>query len=192
MASASPPRYRLAGSLAMVNALLTIPWVIMTFFLQDRDLLVMKILNALLMTASTGIFVYTSLTLRKLLNTGHSFTDADRYLLLMIKAGVVLTFISLLETALPAFASAAGTLALFLIVPLGIVQILFGLKLQNLPSELGGLRRPYCYLNIFTGFCFASILLMPVGIITGAITDIMLGTIFFQESKTGRLINTEA
>ncbi|MBT0664892.1 hypothetical protein KI809_11325 [Geobacter pelophilus] len=192
MTPAHHTHYRLAGILAMVNALLTIPWFIMTFFLADKTGIWPKVAEAVMQTSSTMIFVFTSLVLMKLLNRVHAFHATDRYIMILIKANIVLTAISLIGVVVPSIGSSAGTLALILIAPLGVVQLLFGRKLLQLPSDLGGLHRPYCYLNIITGISMAAVILLPLGILTGAIADIMLGTIFFQAAGSGKLVDTEA
>jgi len=45
---------------------------------------------------------------------------------------------------------------------------------------------------MITGFSLAAIILLPLGILTGSIADIMLGTIFFQAAASGTLIDTKA
>lgn len=176
----------------MVNALLTIPWFIVTFLLSERELLWLKVVEGSLQATSTFIFIYTSLTLKRMLNVVHGFHEVDRYILWLIKWNFILMVLSLAGLMSPTFASSTGILALILIIPFGIFQLLMGMKLQQLPSDLGGLLRPYCYLNMVTGFSLAAVILLPLGILTGAIADIMLGTIFFQAASTGRLIDTEA
>jgi hypothetical protein len=184
-------RYRVAGTLAMINAILTIPWFIMTFLLTDKIGIWPKVAETFMQATSAFIFVFTSLTLKKQLNMVHGFQGVDRYILLLVKANIVLTAVSLIGVALPSIASSAGVIAIILIIPLGVIQLIFGYKLQQLPSDLGGLLRPFCYLNMITGFSLAAIILLPMGILTGAIGDIMLGTIFFQAAATGRLVDTE-
>jgi hypothetical protein len=188
----NPGRLRLAGCLAMLNALLTIPWFIMTFVIAGKEGLLPKLADAVMQVSSTFIFVYTTVMLRTLLNRRYAFHLTDRFIDWLVKANIVLTAVSLIGIISPDVASSAGTFALILIVPLGVIQILFGLKLQQLPSDLEGLLRPYCYLTMATGLCLASIVMLPVGIITGAISDIMLGTIFFQTITMGRTIDTQA
>jgi hypothetical protein len=192
MTSTEQSRYRAAGTLAMINALLTIPWFIMTFFLAGKEGVWHKIAEAFMQCSSTGIFVFTSLTLKKYLNQIKEFHDTDRFILLLVKANIVLTAVSLAGLSVPSIAESVGTLALVLIIPLGVIQLMFGYKLQQLQSDLGGLHRPYCYLNMVTGFSLAAVILLPLGIFTGAIADIMLGTIFFQAAATGTLVDTEA
>jgi hypothetical protein len=58
--------------------------------------------------------------------------------------------------------------------------MMFGIWLLQLPASLGSLHRPYCYINVITGFAFASVVLLPLGMVTNCIADIMLGTIFMQ------------
>jgi hypothetical protein len=176
--------YRVAGWLAMANAFLTIPWLIMTFFLTAKEGLWSRLADAGMQLLSAAIFIYTVFTLRTLLNRNYSFHDTDRLIEWMIKANVVLTGISLIGIVSPTIASSAGTLAIILIIPLGVLQLFFGLRLQQLPSDNAPLFRPYSYLNIVTGFCLATIIMIPLGVVVGAIADIMLGTILLQAAST--------
>lgn len=176
--------YRIAGWLAMTNAFLTIPWLIMTFFLAAKEGVWPRLTDAVMQLASAAIFIYTAVSLKTLLNRTYSFHDTDRFIDWMIKANVVLTAISLAGIIYPAVASSAGTLALILIVPLGVLQLFFGLRLQLLSPENTPLFRPYSYLNIATGFCLATIIMIPLGVIVGAIADIMLGTILLQAATS--------
>jgi hypothetical protein len=66
---------------------------------------------------------------------------------------------------------------------LGIVQAQFGFRLRRLPDNLGGLLKPFCYANMATGILLASVILMPLSIIISALSDLMLGTIFFNMSR---------
>jgi hypothetical protein len=176
--------FRVAGWLAMANAFLTIPWFIMTFFLASKEGLWPRLADVCMQLVSAFIFIYTVITLRTLLNRNHSFHDTDRLIEWMVKANVVITAVSLIGLASPAVASSAGTLAAILIIPLGVLQLFFGLKLQQLPSDNAPLVRPYSYLNIATGFCLATIVMIPLGVVVGAIADIMLGTILLQAASS--------
>jgi hypothetical protein len=50
-------------------------------------------------------------------------------------------------------------------------------------GNLGGLLKPFCYLNMATGVCVASLMLILVGVVLSAISDLMLATIFFNIAK---------
>jgi len=66
------------------------------------------------------------------------------------------------------------------------VQLQFGYKLLKLPDDLGGMLKPFCYANMATGIFLSSIVLLPLGILASAISDLMLGTIFLSVSKSAR------
>lgn len=176
--------YRIAGWMAMVNAFLTIPWIIMTFFIAEKAGLWPRLADAAMQLASAAIFIYTIITLRTLLHRSYSFHDTDRLIEWMIKANLVVTTVSLIGNISTSVASAAGTVAVILIVPLGVLQLFFGLKLQQLQTESSLLFRPYSYLNIATGFCLATIIMIPLAIVVGAIADIMLATILLQAGSS--------
>lgn len=177
-------RYQFAGWLAMVNAFLTIPWIIMTIFLTEKAGLWPRLADAAMQLASAAIFIYTIITLRSILHRNYSFHDTDRLIEWMVKANLLVTTVSLIGNVSTSFASAAGTVAVILIVPLGVIQLFFGLKLQQLQTESSPLFRPYSYLNIATGFCLATIIMIPLAIVVGAIADIMLATILLQAGSS--------
>ena len=176
----------------MLNALLTIPWFIMTFLLSERTGLWSRLTDASMLLVSTGICIFTLLTFRALLNWRYAFHATDRFIEWQIKVNVVATAVSILGMVVPSIAESAGMVGIVLVILLGVIQLVFGLRLQQLSADLNGLRRPYSYLNIITGFCLATIVLVPLGMLTSAISDIMLGTIFFQASTTTPTVDTEA
>jgi hypothetical protein len=65
----------------------------------------------------------------------------------------------------------------------GILSILFAKRLLRLPYSLYGLLKPYCYVTLISGACFITVILIPVGIVTGAVTDFILGIIFFRAAE---------
>jgi hypothetical protein len=174
----STRRLIFAGWLAMTSALVTIPWLILSFFLDKTELWV-KVAEGTLLVGSTALFVYTFLTLRVLLHR-YAFSATDRPIALLIQTNIVTTTVSLLALAVPSIADGAGVVGIGLVVAIGVFHALFGLRLLHLTDDLGGLHRPYCYLNMITGICLASLVLLPVGILSSAVADVMLGTIFFR------------
>jgi hypothetical protein len=176
-----------AGWLAMVSAALTVPWVIATFFLADKTGAAAKAVEASLLVCGTVLFVYLLATLRRLLHERYDFRAADGAIALLIKANIVSAAVALLGLAIPSMEESIGVFGIIIVVIVGILQLSFGIKLLQLPSTLKGLHKPYCYLNMVTGVCTAMIVLLPVGVLTSAVADVMLGTIFFHaatEPKT--------
>lgn len=186
----TPARLVVSGWLAMASALLAIPLFLLSFRLAGVDDLVARAAEAGLMVVGTSLFVYLTLTLRRILHLGYAFHDADNAIDLLIKANVVLTTVGVIGLAVPSMASSVGMFTIIAFLPLGGIQAYFGLRLMRLPADLNGLLRPYCYLNLATGICLALVITAPLALILGAIADVMLGTIFFHVAKlTRRLVS---
>lgn len=171
---------RWAGFLAMTSAALSIPFMILSYYLDERGDLAAGMIHAAMYLVGTSLFVVLASLLKRLLNSGHSFHEADNPIdfliiinLILGLAGIAGLFISPLEEPLTQY-------SVLLIIAFGIAEIVLGIKLFRLPDSLKGLLKPYCLFTIVTGALLASVLLMPLGVITGAVADVMLGTIFFQ------------
>jgi hypothetical protein len=176
----SANRLRLAGYLAMISAMLALPWFLFTFTFAERNDFAVTLAEAGMMTAGLALLIYLMITFRQLLNRKYAFHHADKTISLLIQASICQTAAGLLGMAIPELEGAVRIYGLVLAVIIGILHMMFGIWLLQLPASLGGMHRPYCYLNIVTGFSLASIMLLPLGILTGCITDVMLGTIFLQ------------
>jgi hypothetical protein len=173
-------RLTCSGWLAMTSAVLTIPWFVLTFVLAGQGGVWPKVTQGVLLTAGTTLLVYLLVTFKRLLHENFTFHAVDRVIALLVKVNIVSAAVSLLGLAVPPLESALGVVGIVLAVAGGIAQIMFGVKLLRLPGNLGGLHKPYGYLNIVTGFCLATVVLLPLGMVTSAVADVMLGTIFFQ------------
>jgi peptidoglycan biosynthesis protein MviN/MurJ (putative lipid II flippase) len=76
-----------------------------------------------------------------------------------------------------------GYALIVVLVLLGIVQVQFGNRLLKLSNNLDGMLKPFCYANMATGILLATVVLIPLSIPVSALSDLMLGTIFFNMSK---------
>lgn len=74
-------------------------------------------------------------------------------------------------------------ISFFAIIPLGVISIVFAVKLLHLPDDLFGLLTPFSYTIIASGMCYASIILSPLGIIGEAAAGVILGMIFFRAAE---------
>jgi hypothetical protein len=173
-------RLLISGWLAMTSAILTIPWLILSLAIAGKKGILLNGMEAVMMAAGTALTVYLLVTLQRLLHEGYSFFLADPPIKLLIRVNIIAAGVIILGLAMPALESSLSMFGLAVVVILGIFQIILGIRLLQLSVEFQGLWRPYCYLNIVTGVCLAAIVLAPVGMITGAIADVMLGTLFFQ------------
>ena len=170
----------------MASAFLTLPLVYLSFKLEGRIDVKATVIQALIQTFGTFLFVAIILYLKKLLNSLFNFHDTDRNLDLMIVTGAVTGIISPVALYAPPLKASVEQAVIIILIVQGIVQLQFGYKLLKLPGDLGGMLKPFCYANIATGIFLASIVLIPLGILASAISDLMLGTIFLSVAKSVR------
>ena len=167
----------------MVSAFLTLPLVYISYKLENRIDFEATVIQATIQVSGTFLFVIILLYSKRLLNIFFNFHDTDRNIDLMLIASVVtgaLSFVALYFTQLK---ESVQYLVIVVMLVQGIVQFQFGYKLLKLPNDLGGMLKPYCYANMATGIFLASMLLIPLAILVSAISDLMLGTIFFSMSR---------
>jgi len=173
---------RLAGFLAMASAILSIPFLILSFYLEERGDLFANVLHAAMYLAGTALFIVLATLFKKLLNSRHSFHGVDNYIDFLITTNLVMGLAGTTGMFLP-WEEQFNQFYILQLVAFGVGQIMFGFKLFGLPDTLNGLLKPYCFFTIVTGALSASVLLVPLGVIIGAVADVMLGTIFLQAAK---------
>jgi hypothetical protein len=120
------------------------------------------------------------------INSFFKFHNTDRNLELMIAANIVVTVLTLAAIYFSQLKESIEYAVLVIIVAQGIVQTQFGYKLLKLPNDLGGMLKPFCYANMATGIVMATVVLIPLGIVASAVSDLMLGTIFLNMGKLVR------
>jgi len=131
----------------------------------------------------TLIFVTIVLYLKRLLNIFFKFHDIDKSIDLMIMASMMTGAITIGIFSFPTLKEQLGSAVIVILALQGIVQARFGYRLLKLPDNLGGMLKPFCYANLATGIFLATVVLIPLGILASAISDLMLGTIFFNMAK---------
>jgi hypothetical protein len=171
---------RMAGCLAMANALLTIPVVYLSWHLEGRSDLPATLLQTGMQLLGAALFLVILLCFRRFIHDRFAFHAADQSINLLLKTTVVLAGLTVAALQIPPVKESAGIVLFILIAIQGIIQFRFGRQLRNLPDPLNGLLQPFCYANMVTGLLSASIVLIPVAVVSSAISDVMLGTIFFQ------------
>jgi len=169
--------------LTMVSAFASLPMTYLAYTLEGRSDTVFTIMQGGIQVVGTLLFVAITLMLKRVLNRVFGFHVVDKSIDLMVIASVVAGVVILGGICYPEIKEAAEMIALVMMVIQGVVQIQFGYKLLQLPNTLGGLLKPFCYLNMATGVCIASIVLMLVGVVLSALSDLMLATIYFNIAK---------
>jgi hypothetical protein len=168
----------------MTSALLTLPLFLFSLQNQGQTDWYLKVLDAIIQVVGAGLFVVLSVVLRRFLGRRFAFHDTDRIIGLMIISNLGVGALSLTATFVPPLQQAATSIVVAAVFVLGLLQLRFGYLLLALPDDLGGMRRPYAYLNMAVGACLASIILVPLAIVMSAVADVMLGTIFLQAARS--------
>jgi hypothetical protein len=179
-----------AGWITMTGAFIALPLAYIMFRLEGRADLTAQIIQALMQVFGTVLFVVITRYMKTLLNLRFAFHGTDRYIDLMIMANVVAGVLVLAGLFFSPLKETLGIAALVIMVFQGIVQIQFGYGLLKLQENIGGMLKPFCYANMLTGLCVASVVLIIVGVAVSAIADLMLGTIFLNMAKQVREAET--
>jgi hypothetical protein len=173
-------KLRIAGFLAMTSAILSIPLLLLSNHFNENDTMGYALFLTFMQIAGLGLFIYLNSFLKKFLNLRFSFHEVDNYIDFMITINIFLCVAGIAGIFLTTLTEPLAQFSLLLIVSFGIGQLLFGIKLFKLPDSLQGMLKPLCFITMLTGLLIATIFLLPIAAFTGAIADVMLGTIFFQ------------
>lgn len=183
-------RYKLAGGLSIAMAVLGIPMVLLAIALEYAShagaisALASRGASDLLSVLAYGVGIYLYVTLRHLFETRHGFRDLHKLLAALIYLSAFLAVCTALGVISANIQLLVGLLSVLALVAYGILSILFGVRLLRLNADLSGMRKPYAYTCIAVGVCYASVLLLPVGLLISVANDIMLALIFFGEAKS--------
>jgi hypothetical protein len=176
-------RLNLAGWLSITSALFAIPSIVMSWFLESMEGSGAKVSQALLTAVDLGLFLYVISSLKKLLNARFRFHDVDIYISLLIWGNVILCILSILSLESMRLEFVFRHLSMIALIIFGILSIMFATRLLRLSGNLYGLLKPFSYTQIVCGICFTTVFLLPVGIIAGAVADVILGVIFFRAAE---------
>lgn len=163
----------------MVSAFVSIPMALTAYRVEQSGGITSAILLTVMQFIGTILFAAVTLFLKNLLNRTFRFDTADRSIMLMIAANIISGVAGTGGLFLPQMRDTAGVVSLIFLVFAGMMQVRFAFLLFRLPDNLNGMLRPYCWLNIITGISSASLILIIFGIVTSAVADVMLATIFF-------------
>jgi hypothetical protein len=172
-----------AGWISIANAIFTIPAIAMSYLLESAEGTGPRLAQAILIVVGLGLFIYVLLFLKQLLNLRFRFHDVDIYISYLLWGNLSLSLFQLLSLVTPEFKSAVDILSILASVFFGILSILFSSRLLRLPYRFYGLLKAYCYITMISGICFVTVLLLPVGILVEAASDVILGIVFFRAAE---------
>jgi len=177
--SITKEQLQFAGWLAIVSAFVTFIVFVMTL----KNVTEAKAIKVLLILISVGSFVYVFLSLRKMLNIRFEFHDVDTLISVLIGSNVVLSALNIVSLGYSELESILSGFFVVAFILFAILYIIFAIRMLRLTDNLYGLLKPFSYTSIATGICFASIIMIPFGLIASSVSDIILGIIFFRAAQ---------
>ena len=182
-----------AGWMAIAGAIMTLPLMGVGLVLD----IVSKRLHGLhplfpilyvgLGIAQAALIIYAFYRFKVYLNERHQFHRTDLLIMVIIGGAIVVTTIGLTGKFVSSLGAPTPVLLAFIAglvvvgVPLGILSVIFGIKLLELQDDLNGLLKPYAFLTIVAGVCFATFILSPLGMLIDAVANVMLGMILLRK-----------
>lgn len=176
----------IAGWLSVLSSFITIPVAYLSWKLEGRIDAKAVLIQSSIQVLGILLFLAITLCLKRLLNSSFRFHEVDKEIGWLIKTNVLAGIITIASLQATDLKDTFGLAAIILIVAQGIVQVRFGHRLLKLNDPIGGMLKPYCYLNMATGVCITSLILILVGMVVSAVSDLMLGTIFFYMASKSK------
>ena len=185
--------YSMAGWLAIAAATLTLPMfglgiVVDLIAKKAPEVALILLVPYLLVTlCHTGFSIYAFIRFRTLLNRRHAFHDVDALVTAIVIGVVVITLVALPMKALnslglmnlPLILAFVGFLFV-IAMTMGVLSIIFAVRLLRLDNDLNGFLKPYAYITIAAAACFALVITAPLGIIIDAVGHVVLALIFLK------------
>ena len=179
---ATPPQLRLAGRLAILSAIIGIPGFALQIYLEGEGGSTYHVISAMLSVGTLALYIYLLLTLRSLLWAKYDFHGVDALVHVMIAINVLVVAMGELPDAM--FDTTAGfVISMGAVMVLGVLLIIFGVRLLRLDGDLYGLRKPYCYACMAMGACLAFPWFFVIGLLISVAADVMLALIFFRAAR---------
>jgi hypothetical protein len=190
------PNYRLAGWAALLSA---VTFLISLGILTYHDIKYTPALSggtgvtpALLLALgidiiSTILWIYAILKFRQLLGERYDFHAVDNIILVLIFGGVFLSALAHTGRMVIGDWSSVFTFAFFIAIAgivLGVIGIVFALRLLKVPGSLNGYLKPLAYTELIGSICFAVVFLAPLGMIMMIVFNVILGLILLSRDAS--------
>lgn len=173
----------LAGWLSVIFAVLHIPYTIYVVLVDITEQNVLSVyLTGVLDTILLAMYVYVMIIFRRLLNQKASFHDLDTLITILIWATIAVWFFGLVTLPFIGSESLAIAAVVFLIL-LGILTVVYGVKLLSCDDALFGHLKMLAYLNIAGGILAGSVVLAVIAPIATAAAAVVAALVFFKSSK---------
>ncbi|HVP89991.1 MAG TPA: hypothetical protein VMS75_02120 [Terriglobales bacterium] len=198
----SDQRYRTAAVLTLVKTgLVLLMFLFLIFMTAAKRWGIGPVLfRGFVLILAGGLEAYVLLTLRRLLWDRYDFHRTDTIIAVLACAAVVLEILNqLTEVAQVLSPGQEGKVIaariLFIIVPWGIIIIVYAAGLLKLPFSEKSLLRPYAYVNLVAGILLIStilalalpifgLFLFPFLLLTEIASAVLLALTFLRSRET--------
>lgn len=130
-----------------------------------------------------ALTIYILYTFRTLLNERYNFHGADTIIPVLAWFALIAEgidkgteFIQMMDPDLRGIFAAVRII--FILIPFGILYIMYSLKMLKLGDRGSRLLQFYSYTLMGIGICFVSVILLPFALLAGLAMDVSLGLIF--------------
>lgn len=181
-------KFSTAGWLAIAGAILilpVLPCAIIVDVMYEKGLFNAPFAGAFLLLSVTQslLVIYAFYRFKAYLNELHEFHRTDLLITFIIIGAIVMTTLGVVAR-LSIWAGAPDPVRFSFIaflatigIPLGVLSVIFDVKLLELKDSGIALMKPYAYLNIVAGALFATFVLAPIGLLVSAVGDLLMGLI---------------
>ncbi len=185
-------KFATAGWLAIAGAILilpVIPCAILIDVLYEKGVFSAPFAGVFLLisVAQSLMVIYAFYRFKGYLNEQHRFHGTDLLITIIVVGAIVITTIGVFARV-TFWAGAPDpvrfTFIAFMVVvgiPLGILSVIFGIKLLELKDSSVALMKPYAWLNIVAGALFATFILAPIGLLVSSVGDVLMGLMMLRK-----------
>ena len=185
-------RFKIAAFMCFFSVILGIIGIPIRIFVGlQRSATLNFIIDTPLTIITFVITIYIFLQLKRLFverHHVHNMSNLINIIIIIYILGNVIGFFLSIFQVIVQDPYAGGLFFLIIIIPAillgGIISFIFGLRLLEVKELTSSLYRTYAILYIVGGVCFFTIILFPIGILSSMISDVILGIIFLEESKS--------
>ena len=179
----SQKKLKLAGWLSIFYVILLFPSVGISFMSEfDPENEMYDITAKVFTLLDSIVWIYLFVNFKLFLNYRFEFYNVNRYINILIILSIIIFFISLFMTkGTEEFNSIMIVYFAFLIL-YGIVTIIFGKKLLSIPVYYKYMKF-FAWINIISGVCLASVVLLLFAIPLGFISGLIMALIFFAAAN---------
>jgi hypothetical protein len=176
-------KLRLAGWLSIIYMLLLIPsiWASSMVAFQPENENYDSI-SKIFMILNLVLWTYLFLIFKTFINSRFGFYGANTHITVLILLSIILSAISMFMDANTEALSVSMIAYFVLMLPYGVMTVLFGKKLLMITIEYKHLKL-FSWINIISGVLIASVVFFMLSLPLGFVSSLLMALIFFNAAK---------